>query len=326
MSDLDFAEYRMLWDLVSRKPFLTGFPLHLDVELSSHCNLRCKMCFQRHMVGGRRHMDAALFKRIVDEGMREGICALKLQSRGESLMHPGIYDILAYAKDAGVLDVHLTTNGLLLNEGNVRRLVEGRLDLLILSFDPWHAEAASMTEEDYTAFMQNVVGMLHRERTAPGAHPLKIRIQTCIPEYTPSQVESETRKNRALFPDADAILINPVYSSHEEEAHLVNLEAYDLYPCSYLWQRLTIYADGSVTTCSRDYNCKYNRIGNVNLSSVKSLWHSPAMDDLRKRHLSGQRKEFHICALCENYILHKETGLPGAGCTGGVYSMKGGGA
>lgn len=322
MGYLSFEEYRSLWDLVSHKPFLTGFPLHLDVELTSHCNLRCKMCFQQHMDGKRTNMTETLFKKIVDEGVEEGLCAMKLQSRGESLIHPKIYDLLAYAKEKGILDIHLTTNGLLLNEETIRRLMECRLDLLILSFDQAHAEAAAMSEGDYTDFMQSIVKVLHRERTRDNAHPLKIRIQTCIADYSPEKIMEEEKRNRSLFPEANLILINPVYVSYEEAPHLMNLGAYEFYPCSYLWQRLTIYADGSVTTCSRDYNSKYNRIGNVKISTVKELWHSPALQDLRKRHLEGKRKEFHICALCENYLLHRETKQPGAGCTGIVYPIK----
>lgn len=322
MIQLSFEEYRYLWELVSRKPYLTNFPLHLDVELTAQCNLRCKMCFQQHLRGKRPIMAEEVFYKIVDEGVEQGLCAMKLQSRGESLLHPKIIDLLAYAKQKGILDVHLTTNGLLLNDESIKGMVESGLDLFILSFDAAHAEASSMPIEEYTRFMQDTVKRVHQTRKAVESSGLKIRIQTCITDYTPARIAEEAQKNKALFPEADIVLINPIYSSHEEDPHLLSLDEYDFYPCSYLWQRLTIYADGSVTTCSRDYNCKFNRIGNVKTSTVGELWHSAAMADLRVRHLNGRRQDFHICAVCENYLLHGKTGLPGAGCTGLVYSME----
>lgn len=322
MSTLNFEEYRTLWDIVARKPFLTGFPLHLDVELTSRCNLRCEMCFQRHMKGRRVDMTEGLFKKIVDEGVSEGLCAMKLQSRGESLLHPKVVPFLEYAKKKGILDVHVTTNGLLLTDELLKGLTGAGLDLLILSYDLEHCRSARMSEPEYTAFMQEVIrkaDVYRRKSHNPG---MKIRVQTCVSDYTPECISLEERKNRELFPQADLILVNPMYISYEDDPHLLHLEDYEFYPCSYLWQRLTIYSDGSVTTCSRDYNCKYNRIGTVHTSSIRDLWHSPAMRDLRRRQLEGRRKEFHICALCENYLINKKTGMPGAGCTGIVYEMK----
>lgn len=310
----------MLWDLVSRRPFLTGFPIHLDIELTSRCNLKCEMCYQQHIQEKRMDMSEHIFKKIVDEGTQESLCSMKLQSRGESLLHKKILELLAYAKNKGVIDVHITTNGLLLKDDTIKGLIDNGLDLLIISYDDEHAAAATMKKSDYTAFLQDVIKKLHRYRNHRSKN-LKIRVQTCISKYIPENIKKEERKNRELFPEADAVLINPVYASYEEDPHLLNLDEYDFYPCSYLWQRLTIYADGSVTTCSRDYNCKYNRIGNIETSSIRELWHSPTMRDLRKRHLQRRRQDFHICAICENYLINRKTGLPGAGCTGIVYEM-----
>jgi radical SAM protein with 4Fe4S-binding SPASM domain len=322
MSHVTFQEYRYLWDLVSKKPFLTGFPLHLDVELTSRCNLRCEMCFQRHMEEKRADMREAVFRSIVDEGVEEGLCAMKLQSRGESLLHPRLIDYIAYAKDKGILDVHITTNGLLLNEQKIKGMVDCGLDLLIISFDRFHCESSGKDEREYREFFQDIVKRTNQYRIQMKSQ-MKIRIQTCIQDYVPENIKKEEEKGRELFPDADFILINPVYESYEEAPHLNDLNDYTFHPCSYLWQRLTIYADGSVTTCSRDYNCKYNRIGSLSANSIRELWHSPAMRDLRRRHLTGRRKDFHICALCENYLIHSKTGLPGVGCTGIVYELKG---
>ncbi|CAB5083914.1 hypothetical protein D3OALGA1CA_422 [Olavius algarvensis associated proteobacterium Delta 3] len=322
MNRLTYEEYRNLWDLVARKPFLTGFPLHLDVELTSRCNLRCEMCFQRHLEERRSDMPLATFKKLVDEGAREGLCAMKLQSRGESLLHRDLVECLAYAKEKGILDVHITTNGLLLKEPMIRDLVEAGLDLLILSVDPFHQEASGKSRKEYIEFIQRVIRIVHEERKRVRESRLKIRIQTCVEDYAPENIKDLETENRRLFPEADLVLINPVYSSHEDAPHLSELGRYRFHPCSYLWQRLTIYADGQVTTCSRDYNCKFNRIGSVDVSSIRELWHSPVMRDLRARHLTGRRREFHICGICENYLIHKKTGHPGAGCTGTVYDLE----
>ena len=38
----------------------------------------------------RGFMSMKLFKKIIDEGVKNGLCAIKLQSRGEAMMHPKI--------------------------------------------------------------------------------------------------------------------------------------------------------------------------------------------------------------------------------------------
>jgi radical SAM protein with 4Fe4S-binding SPASM domain len=135
-------------------------------------------------------------------------------------------------------------------------------------------------------------------------------------------ISKEEDRIKILFPEADFVLINPVYESYSDKPHLKNLREYQFYPCSYLWQRLTVYSDGTVTTCSRDYDSKYNKIGNVNSNSIYELWHSERLRDMRAAHLNGRRKEFHICSMCENYLIHRRTGLAGSGCTGIVYDMQ----
>ena len=322
MNALTFEEYRYLWNLVSKKPFQTGFPLHLDIELSSYCNLKCEMCFQQYIEEKREFMKDTLFKKIVDEGANEGLCAIKLQSRGESLTHPKLIEYLAYAKENGILDINLKTNGLLLTEEKIKGLVENRLNLLILSIDEFHYKASSMkSEKEYTEFMQDVVQKVIYYRNKYNTK-LSIRIQSCIKDYTSENINKTEIKNRELFSEVDFVLINPLYASHEDEPHLAELSDYDFYPCSYLWQRLTVYADGSVTTCSRDYNCKFNRIGNAMYNKISDLWMSPVMHDLRQRHLTGRRKDFHLCSLCENYLVKRDTGMPGALCTGTVYNTE----
>ena len=41
-----FNDYRKYWSKAINAETLTNFPLHLDIELTSDCNLKCKMCWQ----------------------------------------------------------------------------------------------------------------------------------------------------------------------------------------------------------------------------------------------------------------------------------------
>ena len=107
-----FDAYRKLWPEAANYSILSSFPLHLDLELSGVCNFSCTSCFQNGLIEGPLgFMEYELFKKIIDEGVAKGLCAIKLQIRGESFLHPRIFDCIRYAKGKGVLDIQITTNG-----------------------------------------------------------------------------------------------------------------------------------------------------------------------------------------------------------------------
>ena len=41
----EYAEYRKNWKEFPSKQYVSEYPLLVDIELSSLCNLRCPMCF-----------------------------------------------------------------------------------------------------------------------------------------------------------------------------------------------------------------------------------------------------------------------------------------
>lgn len=105
----NFDEYRKAWDLAYEID--PPFPLNVDLELASLCNLRCPFCFipdpsfekfisQKSSDGKslRRLMPPDLAAKIIDECDQIGVPALKFNWRGESTLHPEYSSIVKYAK------------------------------------------------------------------------------------------------------------------------------------------------------------------------------------------------------------------------------------
>jgi radical SAM protein with 4Fe4S-binding SPASM domain len=320
-----FADYRAAWRQAERLEVLPDFPLHLDVELASSCNLKCAMCWQADgLEAPMGTMKDDLFKRIIDEGVANGLCAVKLQSRGESLLHPRIGALARYAKEAGVMDVQLTTNGTLLDKrGKLDSLLLSGMDKLIFSIDDAHDESAL---EIYGPERMPDVRVLARKtirrRRALGLDRPVVRIQT----FAPPGVTQEERlaQIRAEFPDADEFLVNQLWNSKPDEDSLPGLaEDYDFLPCSYLWTRMVVYWNGDVTTCCRDYNCTM-KLGNARDTSIRDLWLGRRMMAYRRAHAHAQRHTMDICAHCdistrrkgsqttESFITHSADSAPAA--------------
>jgi len=101
----------------------------IQVEITSHCNAACTYCpqsaFRLHWQ--KRHLPLEYFRRLLPAFTRTGF--IHLQGWGEPFCHPEFPGLIQMAKDRG-LRVGTTTNGMLLTEESVERLVDAGLDIL----------------------------------------------------------------------------------------------------------------------------------------------------------------------------------------------------
>ena len=301
----DWSEYRANWARAERRQTLTDFPLHLDLELAGNCNLKCDMCWQSGaLTAPLGLMKDKTFRNIIDSAVPLGLAAIKLQSRGESTLHPRLAELAKYAKDAGVMDVQLTTNGTLFEkQGRLEALLMSGIDKLIFSIDRDHDDSAREIYGDRAPDVREVFRRTLRLRRALGLTKPALRVQTfALPGQTQQERLTEVRSE---FPDADEYLVNVLWNSTTDADSISDLsEEFDLLPCGYLWTRMVVYWNGDVTLCCRDYNGELN-LGNVADTSIKDIWNGPRMQELRRMHLDGRRHEISVCGHCDAYSCRK---------------------
>ena len=108
----EYKEYRNKWRETAVNHVKTEFPLHLDIEVTSYCNLACPMCPRTHRVQlgkwENRMMKLETFKKIIDEGTKRGLKAINLNNFGESFYNKNIIEMIEYAKSKGVIDIDVT--------------------------------------------------------------------------------------------------------------------------------------------------------------------------------------------------------------------------
>ena len=95
-----YLTYRLKWNILARQPFETKAPVHVDLELSSVCDLRCKMC--PHGRDTFEGLDKHLLKyetarKVIEECAELGIASMKFSGRGEATLHPKVAELAAYA-------------------------------------------------------------------------------------------------------------------------------------------------------------------------------------------------------------------------------------
>lgn len=107
----------------------------LYIEVTSRCNLQCKMCFRRSWVGERfGDLDPGVFERILDNAALQKTETVFFGGMGEPLVHPKLAEMVALAVKHG-RKVELITNGTLLEKGRIKDLLKAGISRIWVSID-----------------------------------------------------------------------------------------------------------------------------------------------------------------------------------------------
>ncbi|MDI6781435.1 MAG: radical SAM protein [bacterium] len=112
-----------------------ALPVHLIIEPTTFCPLKCRMCKREKYVASPSHMSFEGFKRIFDQ-IRP--LRLTLSGLGESLVNPALVDMISYANKNGAQVS--TTSSLALSGINMEQLVVSGLKRLKVSLDAADAQ------------------------------------------------------------------------------------------------------------------------------------------------------------------------------------------
>ena len=101
----EYKIYRKLWHELPKKRELRDYPLQVDLEMSSKCNLRCPMCYTTtdeflEKVPSK-YLDIELYKKIIDE-IAGKVFAVRLSFRGEATLNKNFVEAIRYAKNKGI--------------------------------------------------------------------------------------------------------------------------------------------------------------------------------------------------------------------------------
>jgi radical SAM protein with 4Fe4S-binding SPASM domain len=300
-ADLRYREYRQKWEDWPKQYSEGDFPLHLDIEPTNVCNLRCPFCATTYNTYKQGFMKEPVWKKILDEGGKNGLYSLKFTYRGEPLLHPQISDMVQYAKNVGVMDVYFNTNAVRLDEKLIRSLIDAGLDRISISFEGY----SKKVYEKYRvgAVFENVVKNienLHEIKKELDSEKPLVRIQTVlVPE-----IRDKSKEYAAFWASrSDEVAY---LDMKDEEGNPDHRGIISDWTCPQLFQRLTITWEGTILPCVHDIY-EWMPLGNIETISIKEAWQSAKERDYRLLHQQGKAHEIKSCDRCplrENEI-HK---------------------
>jgi len=264
------------------------FPKVVLIDTVSYCNLRCSMCFHREMTRKKGFMSWDLFTKIIDEIAEvDPDVRVWMVFFGEALIlkkrKPTIFDMIAYAKDKGLTDVVLNSNGNLLDADSARSLIESGLDAIYFGIDAFTPEtyAKLRVGGDYQKTVDNLVYLLNLQREM-GVNKPKVFVQ--FVEMVENKAEKEAFTK--FWSEQGAIVkIRPMVSwAGMVEAPNLVLGNEDRWPCHWAMQTMSITDAGQVVTCAVDLDAKFVA-GDVSRQSLREVW-TGKLKELRELHLS----------------------------------------
>ena len=285
-----FADYffnRINWYLGPRNTIVTPFPLHVDLESASTCNMNCPMCY-RDQLKETGQMDFDLFKKAVDECAANNVFSIRLSWRGETLTHPKIKDMIAYAASK-IKNVSFLTNSFFLDEDMIDCFIKNNLSYVAVSFDGIGNVYESIRHP--AEFKKNYqrLATLQKEKEKANTKLPQVRLCTIWPAIkNDPEAYYQTMKEVS-----DYIVCNPYINFKGP------MKIKSDFICQYPWERIVIGFNGDAQCCT-GWNADDIILGNVHERSIYDMWHSNRMNEIRKLHSEGCRMELNSCANCRH--------------------------
>jgi radical SAM protein with 4Fe4S-binding SPASM domain len=304
----EFLKYRKLWRDTAVNHVKTEFPLHLDIEVTSYCNLLCPMCPRTHRVQQgkweNRMMKFSTFEKIIDEGVSKGLKAINLNNFGESLYNKDIVKMISYAYSKGVLDIMLHTNGTYMNDDLTYGLINSGLTKIIFSVDSISREIYEKIRigakfEDTVKNIKNFYKIRKKlKKNTPSIRISMVRMKENnheVENFEKFWGEYADEISYTDYRNQDGLDTEDRYVSYKKENKS--------YACPALWQRLTINATGEVTACCRDAG-KRLTLGKLENESLTNIWNGNEI--IKARYLHENKKAYKIdaCNGCDHIRGH----------------------
>ncbi|MCP4613467.1 MAG: radical SAM protein [Planctomycetes bacterium] len=289
-----YIRNRIEWHYYPRLSILRQYPIHIDIELSSYCQLKCPMCFRFHRpIEKQGNMRFDIFKKIIDE-ISGRVYSIKFTGRGEPLINNEFPKFIEYLKDKQFGEIAIITNGQLMDEEKMRCMIDNSIDRVALSIDGLREEYEKIRNPIKYEEIIGIVSQLYQLRREKGRQKPLIRIQS-----VKTSIKKENEFLKIWEPISDEILFLE-YKDYSQEAGEKPQAAYR---CPLLYQRLMIHWDGTVPMCIND-EYEDSVMGNILEKSVHEIWREGQFKEARDIHQKALRdRVYENCSRC---ALHRK--------------------
>ena len=261
----------------------------VQIESTNLCNAKCVFCPRDEMHRRQGVMDMDLFRKVVDECAALGITHVRVHNYGEPFLDKQLVEKVRYAKERGIKEVGMISNGSLITEELARGMIDAGLDAINISVDASGKDTFERTRVhlNYDTVIGNVRRLV-RLRNESGRKRPKL-ILSFVRQGNTADEQAFIDEWRGV---ADKIHITDLHNW----AGTLNATSDVQFPCYRLWLTFTVLWDGRVSLCCADFDGRHI-LGDLRTSSIAEVWNSPAYLAVRRQQLRDGGPE--ICRSCD---------------------------
>ena len=335
-----YDEYRRLWTASHELASVTDFPIQLDFELNYSCNFRCPMCTwsaeSTAGMGKETWFDFDVFKEVIDEGVKKGLRCIRLNYINEPLIRKDLVKFIRYAKDAGILDIYMSTNGSLLTEKVSRELMTSGLTRLQISLDAITEKTygtirvSNYTLEQVTKNVTDFVALRDKE--------YKTELPLVRVNFVKTELNEKEEQDFINFwgNKVDAVGIGDLVNIMKptEGAKVAGIKEFK---CPQPFNHMAVRYNGHILPCCTFFGAElpiaklksktkpdahFSKKTNLALKdsplaeakdnsklilrTIEETWKSPEIEYLRKIHRKGEYWKHPVCNKCVSSLSHHD--------------------
>lgn len=274
-------------------------PVHLDLELTSRCNLACVMCphAENRKFFKLGDMPLDLAKTLIKEGTNK-IKSVKFNWRGEPTLYRYLPEVITYAKKNGYVETMINTN-LNCSSKILEEIVQAGIDKIITSIDSFNKEVYSRIRVggNLDLVLENLEYLRNLRRFK------NFKFEIVI------QARRQKLNETEIFPKW--VLVRPATKRTEDGYYLLdNQKAIGRKNCLMPFRRLLISWEGKAFGCCADWYEHYSvgKVGYPNGQTLSEIWDDKPINKLRKELRNGKAFKYEPCKSCfsrEAYIWKK---------------------
>jgi radical SAM protein with 4Fe4S-binding SPASM domain len=293
---------------------MKGMPIGLAIEPTTACNLRCPECPSglRSFSRNTGNLDQKMFEKVIED-QKKTLVHLTFYFQGEPFIHKGFLDMVKFASDRGIY-TSTSTNAHFLDEKTCEKVMESRLDRMIISIDGTDQETYSQYRKGGTLskVLEGTENMVRARKNSSLKGP-ELVFQFLVVKPNEHQIEDVKKLAKKIGVDRVAFKTAQLYDFEQGNELMPTQDKYSRYrwdaglqkfrikntledQCWKMWHSCVITWDGHVVPCCFDKDAAH-RMGSVQETPLSQIWKGPVYDAFRSQILES-RDQVEMCKNC----------------------------
>ncbi len=308
-----------------KKPLIVpNKPVTAQIEPTSKCNLRCKMCIRNNAGVQFGTMTFNDFKKILEK--LDCLYKVGLSGQGELFLNSEIFDMIKYANKRGIL-VHVNSNGTLLTKEIINKLCETEVGEIGISVDSTKKKeyekirvganydrlieniknlTSEIKKRDKNMivtitpiiFKKNIDELPEFIKLAKSVGVKKVAFQTLQIKENYLKNYGSDMKSQVINKDVERLKqkMKEANKLAEKFGITIIFDEEESPGCIWPWRGIYITWNGDVTACCKIIETQEFGLGNVLKQDLEKVWNGKKYQELRS--YLGKREPPECCKGC----------------------------